>query len=94
LASAPQTTKDVKSDWRTEITHQGRYWHFRSGSGKDRKYMRGGKIDKLPRERIEEYNRNASKKKRVTNTKHSSGNNAEYIGTLGRDRPEVFDSKH
>ena len=63
MASAPQQTAEVKSGWRTEITGRGRYFHWRSGSGKDRRYMRGGKIDKLPPERIEEYNRNAKRKR-------------------------------
>ena len=92
MASAPQNKSEIKSNWRTEITGRGRYFHWRSGSGRDRKYMRGGRIDKLPPERIEAYNRNATKKKRKSNTKRGSSHNAEYAGALGRDRAEVLNT--
>ena len=86
LASAPQTTTDVKSDWRTEITGRGRYFHWRSGSGKSRLYMRGGRIDKLPQERLEAYNRNVTRKKTKRNTisRRDSSNNEEYTGAMAR----------
>ena len=54
--------------------------------------MRGGKINKLPPERIEAYNRNATKEKRKSNTKRSSSHNAEYTGAMGRDRAEVLNT--
>ena len=43
------------SDWRTEITHRGRYWQYRRGSGKNREYLPGGKAEKLPKERLNAY---------------------------------------
>ena len=96
LASAPQTTTDVKSDWRTEITGRGRYFHWRSGSGKDRKYMRGGKIDKLPAERLRAYEKNVShknRKKRSTLTRRDSGNNEKHIGEMARVGTDLFGSE-
>ena len=56
--------------------------------------MRGGKIDKLPRERIEEYNRNASKKKRNTNTKRDTGDNEKHPRAMAGIETKVLDTEH
>ena len=86
MADATPQIEKVKSNWRTEVTHHGRYWHYRSGSGKSRLYMRGGRIDKLPQERLEAYNRNVTRKKtkRSTISRRDSGNNEEHTGAMAR----------
>ena len=86
MADATPQIEKVESNWRTEVTHHGRYWHYRSGSGKSRLYMRGGRIDKLPQERLEAYNRNVTRKKTKRNTisRRDSSNNEEYTGAMAR----------
>ena len=86
MADATPQIEKVKSNWRTEVTHHGRYWHYRSGSGKSRLYMRGGRIDKLPQERLEAYNRNVTRKKtkRSAISRRDSGNNEEHTGAMAR----------
>ena len=95
-AASPQTV-ELKSDWRTEITGRGRYFHFRAGSGKSRRYMRGGRIDKLPLERLEAYKENVTKRKK---TKRSAqldsrvSHRQEYSGEVERVGREILDTEH
>lgn len=95
MADATPQIEEVKSNWRTEITHHGRYWHFRRGSGKSRLYMRGGRVDKLPPERIEAYNKHVTRKvkKRIARSTSDSGNIEKYNFTLAGVERQVLDSE-
>ena len=95
MADAKPQIEELKSDWRTEITGRGRYFHFRAGSGKSRRYMRGGRIDKLPPERLEAYHRNVAHKKtkRTRRPTSNSGNRKEYAGEMGVNGKDIFGSE-
>lgn len=96
MADATPQIEEVKSNWRTEITHHGKYWHFRSGSGKSRLYMRGGRIDKLPPERIGAYNKNVTHKKakkRTSRSTSNSGNTEKYNFALAGVGRKILDSE-
>jgi len=57
--------------------------------------MRGGRIDKLPKERLEAYNRNVARKKtkRSTISRRDSGNNEKHIGEMARVGTDLFGSE-
>lgn len=70
----PATQQDLPAmaqGWRTEMTHGGRYWQWRRGSGFNRESRYGGKAEDLwaswP-ERKQSYERNKRTKARSTQT--------------------------
>lgn len=54
LAEVPET-EIAETGWRREVSHRGRYWHWRRGSGKQRISRTGGRFETMPEEAQEAY---------------------------------------
>ena len=92
-AASPQTV-ELRSDWRTELTHRGKYWHYRRGSGSTREYMRGGRSEMLPTERLEAHKHNVKRKKTKHATRSESyfGDSKEHLVKVATGRTDILDS--
>jgi len=97
MASAPQNKSEIKSNWRTEITGRGRYFHFRAGSGSARRYMRGGRIEQLPdrENRLRRYEKHVQRKKtkRSTRPPSNSGDTQKYNFQMAGGGREILNSE-
>lgn len=48
-------TEIAETEWRYEVSHRGRYWGWRKGSGKNRVYRNGGRWETMPEKAQEAY---------------------------------------
>lgn len=49
---------EVVKGWRVEVTHNGRYYHWRKGSHANRQTKNGGRFEQLSAEQKANYERN------------------------------------
>lgn len=68
------------SGWRIEVTGKGRYWQFRSGSGKARHSAYGGKFGELSDDRKDAYQAN-----KKTHSRSNGSRGPRHTGK--RDQP-------
>lgn len=66
--TVPVMAHATGSDWRIEVTANGRYWQWRLGRGPNRKSRYGGKFEQLSAERQAAYHDNRRTKARTPTT--------------------------
>lgn len=49
---------EVAKGWRVEVTHNGRYYHWRKGSHANRQTKKGGRFEQLSAQQKASYERN------------------------------------